>query len=46
MVLSVWPWMGNCQHWSDIPTLAASNPPCMTHCRRRDEAGAIKDREQ
>lgn len=46
MVLAVWPWMGNCQHRSDIPALAASDPPCITHCGRREEVGTIKDKEQ
>lgn len=45
MVQPKWPSMGNCQHRSDILALAASNPPCITHCGGK-EVGAIKDRNQ
>lgn len=45
MVQSEWPSMGNCQHQSDIPTPAASNPPCIIHCGGR-ELGAMNDRDQ
>lgn len=37
--------MGNCQHQSDIPAPAVSDPPSIAYCRGR-EVGAIKDRDQ
>lgn len=39
MVQSEWPLMGNCQHQSDIPALAASDPPHITCCRGREVGG-------